>query len=688
MLFTSFLGYAQKEANHWYFGHLAGLDFSSGSPVPATNGNLITEEGCATISDRDGNLLFYTDGSVVYNRLHQLMPNGKGLLGNISSTQSAVIVRKPGSDSIYYIFTIGSESQTTGFCYSTVNIRKDNGNGDVIEKNINLYLGAHEKIGAVLHCDQKSVWVVIKQWDSDAYLSYLVTSKGVSGAPVISHSGNLISGNTANSIGVLKFSSDGTKMATANGYGGNFVELMNFDSKNGLLSTARILNAQVSPFTIYCGTYGAEFSPDSHLLYITSFMANQGFVDQFDVTLGTQAAIQSSQQTILSDNDGTLGSAQLGPDKKIYITSWNSNKLTVIRNPNNHGAACNLAYKSLTIGDSLNHYAEGGLPSFVQSYFAEEQFAFDFSRSGSCANTNVNFLINKTRGADSVRWNFGDPASANNISTQFNPAHSYAAAGTYTVSMIVFKRDCTGQNDTLSKSIWINPIPDDILGPDRKLCAGQSIQTLIPAGNTNILWSDGSTGPSLDIQQSGTYWVKISQEGCLQTDTLNVDYLPLPKVYLGPDSSICPGQTVVLDAGNPGYSYSWNSGETSKSITVLKTGDYSVKVTTPDHCSASDTIRILPGVCDVFMPNAFSPNGDGLNDGFGILTSTALVKYSLVVYDRWGELVFTTTEKRNRWDGTFKGKPMPVGTYSWILGYQTITDNQYYTRKGTVSLVR
>jgi gliding motility-associated-like protein len=88
------------------------------------------------------------------------------------------------------------------------------------------------------------------------------------------------------------------------------------------------------------------------------------------------------------------------------------------------------------------------------------------------------------------------------------------------------------------------------------------------------------------------------------------------------------------------------------------------------------------------MPNAFSPNGDGLNDGFGILTSTALVKYSLVVYDRWGELVFTTTEKRNRWDGTFKGKPMPVGTYSWILGYQTITDNQYYTRKGTVSLVR
>jgi hypothetical protein len=87
-------------------------------------------------------------------------------------------------------------------------------------------------------------------------------------------------------------------------------------------------------------------SPDSHLLYIPSFMANQGF-DQFDVTLGTQSAIQSSQQTILSDNDGTLGSGSWARTKNLS-TSWNSNKLTVIH-PNNHGAACNLAYKSLTI---------------------------------------------------------------------------------------------------------------------------------------------------------------------------------------------------------------------------------------------------------------------------------------------------------------------------------------------------
>ena len=85
---------AQKEATHWYFGEKAGLDFTSGSPVVVTNGALRTDEGCATISDATGKLLFYTDGSTVWNRNHHIMPTGTGLLGNSTSTQSAIIVPK------------------------------------------------------------------------------------------------------------------------------------------------------------------------------------------------------------------------------------------------------------------------------------------------------------------------------------------------------------------------------------------------------------------------------------------------------------------------------------------------------------------------------------------------------------------------------------------------------------------
>ena len=688
LLFCSLASYSQKEANHWYFGHLAGLDFSSGSAVAVNDGTLVTEEGCASISDKAGNLLFYTDGSVVFNRNHAIMPNGSGLKGNISSTQSAVVVKSPGNDSIYYVFTIGSESQTTGFCYSIINMKKDNGKGDVILKNLNLYLGAHEKIGAVLHCDQKNTWVVIRQWESDAYLAYLVTASGVSGAPVVSHSGTVIGGDPANSIGVLRFSNDGTKMAAANGYGGNFVELMDFDSKTGTLSNARILRTHPTPFDIFCGTYGAEFSPDNKLLYITSFISTRGFVDQFNVTLGTESAIQASQQTVLDVNEGSIGAAQLGPDKKIYVSSWNSNKLTIIQNPNSIGAACNIQYKVLVVGDSISRYCLGGLPSFMQSYFSEEQFAFDFTRSGVCSNTDINFLINKTKGADSVRWDFGDPSSASNISTSFNPVHNYAVAGTYPVTLIVFKSDCTGLYDTLKKSIWINPVAGNVLGPDRKICEGESLQANIPDGNTNLYWSDSTNGPSMAVNASGTYWVTITQEGCKQTDSVNLTFAPLPKVNLGIDSAICPGQTIMLTAGNPGATYAWSSGESSQTVIIEKTGSYSVKVTSPDNCSASDTVKIKPGVCDIYMSNVFTPNGDGLNDGYGILTSTGLVKYQLQIFNRWGELIFVTTEKVKRWDGSYNGKHAPAGTYTWILGYQTVTDPQYYTRKGTVTLIR
>jgi hypothetical protein len=107
-------GLAQKEGNVWYFGENAGLDFNSGSPVALTDGMLNTDEGCASICDANGSLLFYTDGMTVYNRNHGIMPNGTGLLGHSSSTQSAIIVKKPMSNNLYYIFTVDYIGNTNG----------------------------------------------------------------------------------------------------------------------------------------------------------------------------------------------------------------------------------------------------------------------------------------------------------------------------------------------------------------------------------------------------------------------------------------------------------------------------------------------------------------------------------------------------------------------------------------------
>src|SRR5258705_5903534 len=126
LLFSSHLLHAQKEANIWYFGHYLGLDFNSGTVVPLNDGQTNTIEGVATISNSNGNLLFYTDGITVWNRLHQVMPNGTGLFGNPSSTQSAVIVPKVGDTTRYFVFTVDQVGGPNGLRYSVVNMTLDN----------------------------------------------------------------------------------------------------------------------------------------------------------------------------------------------------------------------------------------------------------------------------------------------------------------------------------------------------------------------------------------------------------------------------------------------------------------------------------------------------------------------------------------------------------------------------------
>src|SRR5699024_8437741 len=112
---------AQLEASNWYFGNKAGLNFEDcQDPSVLTDGQLVQEEGCASISDSEGNLLFYTDGQVVYNANHEIMPNGTGLLGDQSSSQSAIIIPKPGDETSYYIFTTDKEAGSDGLNYSVV----------------------------------------------------------------------------------------------------------------------------------------------------------------------------------------------------------------------------------------------------------------------------------------------------------------------------------------------------------------------------------------------------------------------------------------------------------------------------------------------------------------------------------------------------------------------------------------
>ena len=192
-LYLCQLSYAQREASNWYFGSFAGLDFNSGAPVPLLDGVLDTTEGCESISDPEGNLLFYTDGKTVWNRNHEIMDNGENLLGSFSSSQSALIIPNVDNPNIYYLFTADvvqayqDDGVGNGFNYSTVDISLNGGLGAVTQKNINLLNNSSEKITAVSTFDNTGYWVVTHK--GKRFYAYKVSGSGVNTTPVSSSIG-------------------------------------------------------------------------------------------------------------------------------------------------------------------------------------------------------------------------------------------------------------------------------------------------------------------------------------------------------------------------------------------------------------------------------------------------------------------------------------------------------------------
>jgi len=252
--------HAQKEANMWYFGSLAGVDFNSGSPV-AFGGSAMTQlEGCASISDTSGSTLFYTNGADVWNKNNVQMPNGFGLLGDNNSAQAAIIVRAPGSYTIFYIFT----TPTWGvgdMCYSIVDMSLQGGLGDITIKNTPMFTNSTEKVTAVQHANGTDIWIVGHEFNTNNFYSFLLTPAGLNPVPVITSTGSIHSGGLG-FAGYMKASHNGQKLAYACTINMNLVELLDFDNSTGIPSNPL-------SFINITEAYGLEFSPDDSKLYAT-----------------------------------------------------------------------------------------------------------------------------------------------------------------------------------------------------------------------------------------------------------------------------------------------------------------------------------------------------------------------------------------------------------------------------------
>ncbi|HKR04278.1 MAG TPA: T9SS type A sorting domain-containing protein [Bacteroidia bacterium] len=347
------LSFAQKEANIWCFGENAGLDFNSGSPVAFPGVSMVQQEGCASIAGATGNLLFYTDGMTVWNSNHVPMPNGTGLSGNQSSTQSALIVKQPGNTGIYYLFTTGYGS-TASFDYNIVDMSLQGGSGDVTALNVQLLPAADEKITAVRHSNGSDIWIITTQNKGDIFHSFLLTSTGISTTPVTTVSG--ISHFGLDFMGCLKASPLRNKLAAA--LQENSFELHDFDNATGITS-----NPVVMASPNYHWAYGVEFSPDGTRLYCSEY--GSGYhVYQFDLTAGSPNAIINSA-TLIGTSTGHSSTLQMGPDQKIYMANYNTSYLSVINFPNLLGTACNFVDLAVNLSPGSSRM---GLPNIFTDY--------------------------------------------------------------------------------------------------------------------------------------------------------------------------------------------------------------------------------------------------------------------------------------------------------------------------------
>ena len=424
-LLLSFTGLSQPGPNsNWYFGVQAGITFNSGSPVALTNGALLTFEGVAAMSDQSGNLLFYTNGVTVWNRNHVPMTNGTGLLGDQSSTQSAVIVQKPGSPNIYYIFTSDNDVGPDGIRWSEVDMTQSAGLGSVTaNKNVSLYAPSCEKLCVVRNCNNVDAWVISHDWNTNTFRSWSVSALGVGVIQSWSLAGVVPNGIQQSSYGQLKASPNGRKLAAcyyglSNG-GLNVIQTYDFNPTTGFVSNAQTISTEV-------GIYGCEFSPDGKILYGG---CNQGLLLQWNLCAGTLAQIQASR-TVISNAGPFIGSLQTGPDGKIYVAR-NATSLSVISNPNVAGTGCNYQDLSIPLAGRISRM---GLPNFASYYVTQTTTV---SQNQISCNT-FNFSTPNFQGSCgspiyTYSWNFGD----GNTSNLQNPQHTYNTNGNYVVTLTV-----------------------------------------------------------------------------------------------------------------------------------------------------------------------------------------------------------------------------------------------------------
>jgi gliding motility-associated-like protein len=663
-----------QQTNVWRFGNGAGINFNTNPPTAMQVGPMNTFEPAASICDNQGNLLFYTNGNTVWDKNDQQMPNGSGLLAGNSTTQ-CIIIPKPLDCSKYYIFHAGDHQSPSTLRYTLVDMCLNNGNGDVdnVQKNILLYNSSSEKITAVKHNNGIDIWIVTHELGTNAFRSYLVTSNGVSNIPVITNIGNSYGANCF--IGYMKASHNGQKIVAANSFC-SLLDMFDFNNSTGVLTNFIDLENILGSDWYY----GIEFSPNDQLLYLTTFWGNNKLL-QVDLMNN-----YSTFQLGTAFGNYTYGGLQMGPDGIIYMAQTNLSQLGGILSPNISGIGANYQTNALTL--SVGSTSQLGLINFIPWGMidpVQPNITLGNDTTINCNFTPFNVQVPSICYSNYL-WQDG--------STQ--PNFIISNAGTYWLQT---SSVCGIDIDTII--VTISPDSTAAIIGNTSVCSGEQFQ-LSATGGTTYEWITGSNSSSnvITVSQqmdSVLYTVVVSNDPSCPSDTVSVIVYTTDHSIASFTTSIepCTDYVRFINQSTGSSAFLWDFGNGSFSTdsmplhSFLDNGSYSVTLISGYNTNCADSISqtiILDGASasDVYIPNSFTPNNDGKNDYFEIYSATECVYNGLMIFNRWGELIYETNQPFTQfWDGTYLNAIAQEDIYVYRLVGDSTPD-----RYGTIALIK
>lgn len=863
-------GVQRQLFNQWYFGEMAGLDFNTNPPTALTDGIIFSEEGCATVSDENGQLLFYTNGSTVWNKEHEIMVNGTLIGGDSTAAQSAMILPLPDDNTMFYIFT--TEEVYGDFTFnmrmSIVDMKKDTARGQVVIKDVPIIESSSERVTASGF--NGTPWLMAHEYGNRNFRAYQVNVNGLVG-PVHSTGGEPhVFQSELRATGYMKFAPGGNLVAVVVPGTPNYIDLLDFDVVTGAVSNSRLIDIEEpNP------AYGLEFSGDSRKLYVTTTGSPSRLI-QYDLdSINSQNPAADIQATKFAFPNVTLsdyGALQLGPNGVIYLAIDGQVQIGSLSSPGGDDASATFQEASTDLSGRTSRL---GLPNFTQQVSSAPQLP-GITTEVACAGLPTSFSgTGRDSSIEEYSWDFGDSTA---LVTDQNTTHIYTTPGTYIVTLTLSNR--CDMDSILTDTVDVFSIPQLPMVPEDTSLCGAPVTLFawnVDDPTLSYYWSSGDSTRSVTFTSPTIVDVAIINDDGCSSDTVTV-FIGEDESFidLGADRLICQNDTIILDANDPGPTFTWyrdgvvvgdqrthtvaasNPGDfeyvaevvndfsgciyrdtimisiqagpqalqsnitppdcgeanggftldintagnysyflegpmtagpftfdgpgttppftgliagsysstvinsvtgcttteivqlednapfdmeaigqsecartgdisvtfsnripatveinildqfgssvysatqdlTSRTITVndLDSGTYFVEVrdSNPPNCIQTDTVQLsVSAECfrTIFVPNAFSPNGNGTNDEWFAFPNEFVNQFQVFVFNRWGDLVFYSNDKNFSWNGEYAGAFVPQGTYAYRMLFTSTLEPEKGTfeQYGSVTVVK